>query len=75
MAFPVAQTIKRIGFTKLHRASGIPLRTLFRWAEEDALPGRSDSARDARRRQLEEAIAKVEGQPRPTPKKQRKAAA
>jgi hypothetical protein len=74
MAFPVAQTIRRIGFTKLHKASGIPLRTLFRWAEEDALPGKSQSARDARRRQLEDAIAKISGEEMPSPRKRRAAA-
>ena len=40
MTFPVAQTIKQVGAPELAEATGIPLRTIYRWQKLDKVSGK-----------------------------------
>lgn len=42
---PVAATLKDINLKELALASGIPYRTLYRWREDDRVPGRETTQR------------------------------
>ena len=43
-AMKVADTILAVNVKALAVASGVPVRTLYRWAEEDRIPGRDVDA-------------------------------
>ncbi|TAJ89701.1 hypothetical protein [Reyranella sp.] len=40
MSIAVRETIKTVGVDRLHRFSGIPIRTLYNWSKADKLPGK-----------------------------------
>lgn len=65
-----AKIVEDYGLEAVNRASGIPMSTLWRWAEKDSIPG-TDGTKRMREAQLASALNKLisEG----TPKMQRAA--
>ncbi len=59
MTISVAETIKGAGVKELHEATGIPVRTLYRWAENDEIPG-SGGVKDFRLKVLTDAAKKLQ---------------
>jgi hypothetical protein len=66
-----AKLVKEYGLSVVHRASGIPIGTLARWAQKDEVPG-TEGTKRMREAQLASALAKLKADG--TPKKQRRAA-
>lgn len=58
MNYPVRETINEIGPAALATVSGIPVRTLYRWAENDKVPGKG-ATHDWRLGQLKAAVDKA----------------
>jgi hypothetical protein len=58
MNISVAQAIRDHGAEALAVASGIPKRTLYRWAEKDEIPG-SGVSQEWRLNQLRDALLKI----------------
>jgi hypothetical protein len=40
MSIAVTETIDNVGIDRLHRFSGIPIRTLYNWRKANKLPGK-----------------------------------
>lgn len=55
MSIAVRATIKDIGPARLARAAGFPLSTVFRWMQEDRIPGRG-AAHDMRLQKFTEVV-------------------
>lgn len=74
MSIAVRELIKDIGVENLRRVSGIPVRTLYRWQANDAIPG-SGPRHEWTVKHFQEAVAKARAEKRrkPTLKKRRAA--
>lgn len=57
MELPVAKTIEKVGIPALRDATGLPFSTLFRWQQNDNIPGQGTNKR--LKRELFESAAKV----------------
>lgn len=73
MEISLAKTIETHGVEKLNAATGIPVRTLYRWAKE-GVPG-NGVAQDWRLNQIKAAIEKLDGMKPKAKASKRKAAA
>lgn len=73
MSIAVREIIKDIGAEALCRASGIPLRTLYRWQANDAIPG-SGPRYEWTVKHFQEAVAKARAEKRKAAPKKRRAA-
>lgn len=54
----VADLIKSVPVYQLAAESGIPVRTLYRWAEENSIPGH-EHVQAAHRQKIEQAARKL----------------
>lgn len=70
MEISPAKIVEEYGLSVVHRASGIPIGTLARWAEKDEVPG-TEGTKRMREAQLASALAKLKADG--TPKKRRAA--
>jgi hypothetical protein len=66
-------TLKTIGAERLSKATGLGVRTLYRWAAE-GIPGKG-TVRAVREAVIATALEQVKPQAKPAPKKTRRAAA
>ena len=58
MTLSIKETIEELGVAELSKASGIPYSTIYRWAEQDKVPG-AGTRHDWRMQQLMRAVEKV----------------
>ncbi len=73
MSIPVQSTIAELTPTAVARAMGFPISTVFRWMNEDRIPGRG-TAHKMRREKFEEAAKRLKAD-QAKPSKPRKVAA
>lgn len=74
MSIAVTELIDELGVENLRRVSGIPKRTLYRWREENRIPG-SGPRHEWTVRQFRDAVAKARKKGCKPPKRTRRAAA
>ena len=74
MTLPVHDTIKELTPTAVAREMGLPISTVFRWMNEDRIPGRG-AAHDWRVERFEEAAGNIRASLKSAPRRQRKKAA
>ena len=74
MTLPVHDTIKELTPTAVAREMGLPISTVFRWMNENRIPGRGP-AHDWRVERFEEAVGKIRAACRVERRQPRKKAA
>ena len=73
MDIAVTELIKEVGVENLRRVSGIPVRTLYRWQEQNKIPG-TGVRHELTVKHFQEAVAKARAEKRkPAPKRRRAA--
>jgi hypothetical protein len=60
---PVRATIKELGLSAVADATGLPVSTIFRWKEQDRIPG-GGAAHQIRRDLFEKAVKELRRAPK-----------
>lgn len=69
MTLPIHDTIKKLTPTLVAREMGLPISTVFRWMNEDRIPGRGP-AHQWRVERFEEAVNKIKASLKDAPRRQ-----